>query len=663
MRSTSLLAALGLGVLTVGILGGHPAAAKKSPAAPALVAKQEAKMAPDFPATLEWLNTDKPLSFKDLRGKVVLLDFWTYCCINCMHIIPDLKKLEAKYPNELVVVGVHSAKFKNEKDSENIRSAILRYELEHPVINDKDFLVWNAYGANSWPTLALIAPDGTFVGGVSGEGHYAVLDQTIAKLITVYDAKGLLNRKPMHFVLEKDNKPKSVLSYPGKIVADAKGNRLFFTDSNHNRIVIASLKGEIQEVIGEGNIGLEDGTYSTAQFFRPQGLALDAEKNLLYVADTENHAIRKIDLTAKTVKTLAGDGVQQKNYPPLGGIGKRAELSSPWDLYLNGKLLYIAMAGTHQLWTLNLTTLEAAPYAGTAGENIKDGPLRDAQLAQPSGITSDGKRLYFADSEVSAVRSASLGGTGEVKTIIGMGLFEFGDVDGNYPTARLQHPIGIAYHDDFLYVADTYNHKIKRVSPNARRVETFLGTGQRGMTDGAPNEASLNEPNGLAFAGDKLYITDTNNGLIRVFDLTAKKLSTLKLTGLDKLAQKSHPAFIGKETTLPMQEISADAKTLEITIELPAGTKFNKEAPFRIQATSEKPGAVEIGAFSIKDAAHRLSIPITPKAGETQITVEMSINYCAEGNAGLCYFKEARLKIPVKVTPNGSPTVLINYTL
>lgn len=366
---------------------------KKPEAQPAAQsAQRQASDAPDFPATLEWLNTDKPLTLKDLRGKVVLLDFWTYCCINCMHIIPDLKRLEAKYPNELVVIGVHSAKFQNEKDAENIRSAILRYEIEHPVINDKDFLVWHAYNSQAWPTLVLVDPAGKYVGYVSGEGNFAVLDQIISRLIADFDSKKLLNRKPMKFALEKDGKPKSVLSYPGKIATDEQSNRLFFSDSNHNRVIIASLNGEIQEVIGEGNIGLKDGDYANAQFFRPQGLAYDAKRNTLYVADTENHAVRKIGLKAKTVTTLAGNG-KQAMYPPTGGIGKSVALSSPWDVLLLGETLYVAMAGTHQLWMIDTTNGKADPYAGTGGENIVDGPLSRALLAQPSGLATDGTNL------------------------------------------------------------------------------------------------------------------------------------------------------------------------------------------------------------------------------------------------------------------------------
>jgi DNA-binding beta-propeller fold protein YncE len=672
MRVVSLVAALvGVGILwnIVGA-GSHPKVkarqTKKNETNKAEPKKQEPPDsrhdAPELPATLDWLNTDKPLTLRDLRGKVVLLDFWTYCCINCIHIIPDLKKLEAKYPNELVVIGVHSAKFKNEKESENIRSAILRYEIEHPVINDKEFLVWQSYGAQAWPTLVVVDPDGKYIGYVSGEGNYEVLDQTIARLIKDFDAKKKLNRKPMKFALEKDNRPKSVLSYPGKIVADEKSGRLFFTDSNHNRVIVTSLTGEIQEVIGEGNIGLKDGDFLTAQFFRPQGIAFDAEKNILYVADTENHAVRKVDFVAKTVTTLAGNG-KQKRFPYTGGVGKNVELSSPWDVTLIEETLYVAMAGTHQLWTIEVKTGKAEPHAGSGAENIEDGVLSVAKLAQPSGITTDGKQLFFADSEVSAVRTADLKIGGMVGTLIGQGLFEFGDIDGKYPEARLQHPLGVAYKDGYVYIADTYNHKIKRVDPKTQTLETVLGTGKRGMSDGKAKEATLNEPNGLTFAAGKWYIADTNNHIIRIFDPTSGDLSTLKFTGLEKLAKKNIPGFVGKEQRVATQEVSPDAKTLEITIQLPKGTKFNKEAPFRIQATSAAPNSVTVGSFDIKEAAEKLTIPISPKQGEATITVELSINYCASDNTGLCYFKEARLLIPVRVSPTGKRTASASYTL
>ena len=265
--------------------------------------------APEFPSGLAWLNS-QPLKLSDLHGKVVLLDFWTYCCINCMHIIPDLKKLETKYKDELVVIGVHSAKFENEKLTRNIKEAILRYDIRHPVINDNNFQVWSEYGARAWPTLVLIDPAGYIVGQAAGEGVYDTFDGIIAAVIKDFDSKGQLSRAPIKLELEKEVTPVSILSYPGKIVTDEKSGRLFFTDSDHNRVIISSIDGQIQEVIGSGDMGLKDGDFSSAQFYRPQGLYFDTNENVIYVADTDNHAIRKIDLSSKTVVTLAGTGKQ-----------------------------------------------------------------------------------------------------------------------------------------------------------------------------------------------------------------------------------------------------------------------------------------------------------------------------------------------------------------
>ncbi len=487
--------------------------------------------APEFAAGLEWLNTDHPVTIKELKGKFVLLDFWTYCCINCIHAIPTLKNLEKKYANELAVIGVHSGKFDNEKDAQNIRDAVLRYELEHPVVNDKDYKVWRSYGVNAWPTLVLIDPEGKVIGAASGEPDYALFDKIIGERAEACKKKNALNLTPIKWALERDKKPKTLLNFPGKIVSDPAGKRIFFSDSNNNRIVIASADGAVLTVIGGKEAGLKDGDFTAARFFRPQGLAFDPVQNFVYAADTENHAIRKIDLNAKTVTTLSGNG-KQLAYPPKGGIGKAVSLSSPWDVLLKGTTLYIAMAGVHQLWTLDLKTNNAQPYAGTGGENILDGTREAAQFAQPSGLTTDGKNLFVADSEVSAVRSVNLA-TGDVKTLVGKGLFDFGDVDGAPETARFQHPLGVAYREGAVYVADAYNHKIRRLALSSRKVSTLVGTGKRGSADGAALVSGLNEPNGVTWVGDKLFITDTNNSLIRVLDSKTGQVKTLTLTGLN----------------------------------------------------------------------------------------------------------------------------------
>jgi sugar lactone lactonase YvrE len=614
--------------------------------------------APEFAADLEWLNTDGPLSLKGLKGKVVLLDFWTYCCINCMHIIPDLKKLEAKYPKELVVIGVHSAKFDNEKQTRNIRQAILRYEIEHPVINDKDFAVWRSFGAKSWPTLVLINPNGRIIGYHSGEGIFALFDQVIGETVRHFDEKKQIDRTALSLKLERSKGPRSLFSYPGKIAGDGKSKRLFFSDSNHNRLIVATLDGAILDVIGDGEIGLRDGGFATAQFFRPQGVCFDPEKNVLYVADTENHAIRRVDLNTKAVETLAGTGSQARR-PNQEGTGRTVDLNSPWDVLLNGDTLYIAMAGPHQLWSLNLKSLEAKVHAGSGRENLTDGELKSAALAQPSGLTTDGRRIYVADSEVSAVRAADFTVDGRVETLIGEGLFKFGDVDGKYPEARLQHCIGVAWHEGFLYVADTYNHKIKRLDPKTRELVTFLGTGKAGSADGDRGVAQFDEPNGLCFVGDKLYVADSNNHLIRVCELPGGRVQTLVFTGLEKLDGRKTRAYSGEEVQLKPARVSPKAKVLTMEIMLPAGTKLNPAGPSKLKPASADAKVVEVGAFEGSIRGTRVSLPIQTRLGQTTLSFEVDLYYCSKSNEGLCYFKSARLQLPVVVEETGSsgPTI------
>ncbi|HEX3281965.1 MAG TPA: thioredoxin-like domain-containing protein, partial [Pyrinomonadaceae bacterium] len=545
--------------------------------------------APEITGGRGWLNTDKPLSLAALKGKVVLLDFWTYGCINCIHIIPDLKMLEHKYANQLVVIGVHSAKFENEKDTENIRRIILRYEIEHPVYNDAEFKVWQSYAVRAWPTQYLIDPAGYVIGKVEGEGNAAILDQTIARTVTEFRKRGELNEEPLKLALERAKVGDLPLAFPGKVLADAGSDRLFIADSNHNRIVITKLDGTLLETIGTGERGSADGGFDKATFYRPQGLALDGDN--LYVADTENHLIRLINIKTKAVQTAAGTGQQAGEYF-LKGPARTISLSSPWDLQLLGRQLFITMAGMHQIWKLDLDKNEVSTFAGSGREARLDGPLADAGFAQPSGITTDGKRLYIADSESNIIRAIDpVGGT--VETLAGGDLFEFGDEDGSGDEVRLQHPLGIVAYGDKLLIADTYNHKIKELDPQARTVKSFLGTGKPGQTDGA--NAAFYEPGGLNIANGKLYIADTNNQAVRVVDLKTKQTSTLNIKGLQPPAAIATSASSendgtpnAEETKLPAQTLRAAADSaLLISVELPAGYHLNPAAPHRYRVSIE----------------------------------------------------------------------------
>jgi DNA-binding beta-propeller fold protein YncE len=441
-----------------------------------------------------------------------------------------LRKLERKYSRELAVIGVHSPKFTTEQQTDSLRQAILRLNVGHPVVNDRDFQVWRRYAVRAWPTLMFIDPQGKVIGKHEGEFPFEALDEAIRTIVQEFGARGLIDRRPLAFGLERLD-ARAPLQFPGKVLADEASGRLVVSDTGHNRIVVADLDGRVRQVAGSGRAGLEDGPAASASFNQPQGLALDGE--LLYVADAENHALRAIDLGRGTVTTLAGTGEQLMG-PRLGGPARHTSLSSPWDLVILNGVLYVAMAGTHQLWAMPLGRDQIGPLAGNGREALEDGPLASASMNQPSGLTTDGTLLYVADSEASAIRVVDPGPGGSIRTIVGEGLFEFGDRDGVGPAnVRLQHPQGVAWHAGRLYVADTYNHKVKRLDPRTAECRTFLAGGEPGHRDGPSGEARFSEPCGIFAAAGRLYVADTNNHAIRVADLATGTVSTVELRDLD----------------------------------------------------------------------------------------------------------------------------------
>jgi DNA-binding beta-propeller fold protein YncE len=652
-----------------------------------------AAKAPSLEGGVGWINTAGPLDIKDLRGKFVLLDFWTYCCINCLHILPELKKLEEAYPNEIVVIGVHSAKFETEEESESITEAVLRYEIEHPVVNDANHEIWNRYRVNSWPSVRVIDPEGNLVAGDSGEVEFEVLDGFFKKVLPYYKKKGLLDETPLRFDLEAYSAEKTPLRFPGKVLADPAGQRLFIADSNHNRLVIATLQGKLLDVIGSGEIGSADGEYAKASFNKPQGMAL--KDQTLYVADTENHLLRKIDLASKQVTTIAGRGFQGRNpWPGLdmaaareaGGDFKlpdrwvapplKTAINSPWALWVHGEDLYIAMAGPHQIWKMPLDESEIGPYAGNGREDIVDGPLLPkrpyeegySSFAQPSGLTSDGTWLYVADSEGSSIRAVPFDPDEEVKTVVGSAhlpvgrLFAFGDVDGEGEVVRLQHVLGVTYGGGQLYVADTYNHKIKQIDPQKQSARTIAGNGKRGRGD---EPAQFYEPAGLCYAAGKLYVADTNNHLIRVIDLEqGNKVTTLAIEGLqppDPPEPKPAAALPGaKQVDLPAATVKpVDGQVrLAVKLALPEGWKINPLAPmtYRIEASSagpiqpKEPGKPQKVAEPATN--FEIALPVTAATGEETVQVSLTYYYCQEGAEGLCKVGSVTWNVPLKLSPD-----------
>ncbi|XP_008561018.1 NHL repeat-containing protein 2 [Microplitis demolitor] len=556
----------------------------------------------DFQKGLEWFNVSEGLSLKEnLKGKIVILDFFTYCCINCMHILPDLEELEKKFTIQdgVVVIGVHSAKFSNEKDSSKIKSAVQRYKINHPVVNDAKLSMWRDIGISCWPSLVILGPDGQILFVLVGEGHRKELI-LYTKIALKYfkSLKKISNHeiplKPAAHLLPIGRD----ILFPGKIqIIEPESNeeKIVVSDTGNNRILIFDFDGRVEEIIGGYSRGFKDGNFEEARFNAPQGVC--GLGHDIFVADNENHAIRVINSKEKTVKTLAGIGTQGNDY--VGGkTGSEQALSSPWDVAIyhhtqNDKsipILLIAIAGTHQIWGYFFEDtiwwknrqFKAKTCAAIVGsgkeENRNNSYPHAAGLAQPSGlaVAQRLKAVFFADSESSSVRRVHMQ-DGKVTGVAGadknpMNLHNFGDVDGSGCSAKLQHPLGVTWDDskNVVWVADTYNHKIKKIEIDGKCTSVY-GCGK------PSKDFKFDEPSGLAISKkyNSILIADTNNHSIKLINQTDQSIKTIDL----KLPKNpGRPA--DKKFTFDI-DISNKKSTLKIFLKpkFSNDLKFTPEAP------------------------------------------------------------------------------------
>lgn len=637
---------------------------------------------PEFGKDWEWFNS-QPLSLeKELKGKIIVLDFWTYCCINCMHILPDLAELEEKYVNAPVAfIGVHSAKFAHEKCASGIRHAVQRYNIQHPVVNDAEMLLWRHLGVRSWPTLVVLSPSGKLLLAFEGEGNKEDLDNFLTEALHFYGARGELDTDPIAIKPEQSFFPSSnsPLRFPAKLAIDPQREWLFISDSNHNRIVITDLNGQLIGTVGEGAEGLRDGDFSSARFNRPQGLAIQG--NHLYVADCENHALRLIDLSKKTVETLAGNGSQGYDYEG-GDRGPYQSLSSPWDVAVHDGKVYIAMAGTHQIWVHDISSRVTRAYSGSGAElNLNHSrSLMKAAWAQPSGLSIHDDVLFIADSESSSIRSIDLKGE-STATLVGgddtepRNLFAFGDRDGRGSHARLQHPLGIiALGDtDKVVVADTYNHRIKLLDPASRSIKQWIGSGHAGNQDGPSHTASFNEPSGFALSpnGQKLYVADTNNHQIRVIDLISKGVSTLNIVGLSPHKQSENTKDRLTDTSLARtlyfnkRKMEAGGEgEIRFKITLPENYQYTEEAESRWQLLPGYQQPVHISKENLSGflgEQETVQIPFTVPDDFTggTIKLELIVFFCKQESS--CYVDSVIFEFPLEKGTDDCYQILFDY--
>ncbi|MCB9458126.1 MAG: redoxin domain-containing protein [Anaerolineaceae bacterium] len=671
MRKIALLLLLVIGIVLI------PTLAQDATPDPRYVGTVPA---PAFPDDVEWLNVDAPLTLDGLRGKIIVLDFWTYGCINCIHMIPVIEQIEETFPDEVVVIGVHSAKFLNEGETENLRQIVQRYNLHHPVINDDEFVVWRSFGANAWPTFGVVDPRGNIVALQSGEVPFEAFERYISGMIEYYDSLGTdeIDRTPLELALEGATDPGTPLRFPGKVLADPEGNRLFIADSNHHRIVVADLTTyEVLNVIGDGQRGLVDGEYNEARFNQPQGMALG--DGWLYVADTNNHAIRVVDLEAMKVRTIAGNGIMGTSLAPFGVAftdAREVPLRSPWDVEVSadGESLYIAMAGMHQVWRMNLVTNSIQSFIGDGREAQMNARLSTSELAQPSGLFLVNGLLYIADSESSTIRAADLEGD-SVMAVSGTpnnDLFDYGDTDGAYTVNRLQHPLGVTGNADGsqIYIADTYNSKIKLYDPETQETNTIFGqTGNGGYRDGAADVAAFDEPGGLDYVDGKLYVADTNNHVIRVIDLEAGTVATVNFPNPEALVIDSSSVTVVGGNAAEGDIIELDAQTvavgdgeLVLSLELPEGYKINTLTSSVLEATSDSEAVTfPESAIAVEDTT--ISLPASFSEGEATVSLELDVFYCEVENETVCLIERAMFDLPVTVSEDGSEGIAIDHTI
>lgn len=582
-----------------------------------------------------WLNTGgRQVRLPDLRGRIVLLDFWTFCCINCLHVIDELRPIEHKYADALVVIGVHSPKFEHEKDPAAVAAAVERYGVSHPVLDDPELATWQQYAARAWPTLVVVDPEGYVVATMAGEGHADGLDRLLAELVAQHEAAGTLVRGAGPYVPPEPTP--SQLRYPGKALA-LPGGTLLVSDTAHHRLVEQTADGDVLRRIGTGRRGRADGSAASATFSEPQGLALlpDAVADLVgydvIVADTVNHLLRGVRLTDGEVRTVAGTG--QAWLPGAPDAGRSAgardvDLSSPWDVaWYTGETepgLVVAMAGVHQLWWFDPVAGTARVYAGTTTESLRDGPVAEAFLAQPSGLAADGDRLWLVDSESSALRYVQ---GGQLHTVAGAGLFDFGHVDGAAADALFQHPLGVAVGSaGGVLVADTYNGAIRRYEPVSGEVST-LATG-------------LAEPADVVPLGDEVLVVESG----------AHRLTR------PLLSEPPAPATDRYRTERPVTALAPGA-TLDVLFTPPPGTKLDDSygPPTRLEVSANPPGLLVDGVGVGTELSRRL---VLSAAGSGVLQVTAQAASCDEvGDNPACRLTRQDWGVPVRIDAAATDTL------
>ncbi|MFC8855694.1 NHL domain-containing thioredoxin family protein [Streptomyces sp. NPDC057144] len=580
--------------------------------------------APELVGRGGWINTgDRELSLTALRGRIVVLDFWTFCCVNCLHALDELRELEETHRDSVVIVGVHSPKFAHETEHRAVLDAVERYGVEHPVLDDPERATWRQYAVRAWPTLAVIDPEGYVVAQYTGEGHAPAIQRLVEELETQHAAKGTLRRGDAPYVAPEPEP--TTLRFPGKAVPLPSGTFLVSDTTRHQLVELAEDGESPVRRVGSGRRGFTDGPAERAEFSEPQGLALLGD-GAVVVADTVNHALRRYEPVTGEVTTLAGTGRQRRPGEPARGAARAVSLSSPWDVALWNGRVWIAMAGVHQLWAYDPRDGSVTVTAGTGNEGLVDGPGPEAWFAQPSGLSATEDRLWVADSETSALRWVELDGT--VRTAVGTGLFDFGLRDGPAARALLQHPLGVAaLPDGSVVVADTYNHALRRYAPPTGEVSTLA--------------SDLREPSDAVVVGDDILVVES---------------ARHRLTRL-RLPQDALGAGAGEDVRRETTETAPGTVRLEVAFRAPAGQKpdLRYGPATRLLVSATPPELLRAGEGAGTDLSR--SLDLDPAVPEGVLHVSATAASCDDDPDvpyPACHVHQKDWKIPVRLVEGAS---------
>ncbi|WP_329533278.1 thioredoxin-like domain-containing protein [Streptomyces sp. NBC_01450] len=589
------------------------------------MAKRARVRAPELTGKGGWINTvGGQLGLTELRGRIVIVDFWTFCCVNCLHVLDELRELEEKHRDTVVIIGVHSPKFVHEAEHQAVVDAVERYGVEHPVLDDPELATWKQYAVRAWPTLVVIDPEGYVVAQHAGEGHAHAIARLVEELEAEHAEKGTLRRGDGPYVAPEPEP--TALRFPGKALALPSGNLLVSDTTRHQLVELESDGESVVRRIGSGMRGFVDGSAEEAGFSEPQGLAL-LDDGSVVVADTVNHALRRLDLATGEVSTLAGTGRQWWQGSPTSGPAREVDLSSPWDVALFGGKVWIAMAGVHQLWAYDPEGGTVGVAAGTTNEGLVDGPGAEAWFAQPSGLAATADRLWLADSETSALRWVDLDGA--VHTAVGTGLFDFGHRDGAAEQALFQHPLGVtALPDGSVAVSDTYNHALRRYDPATGEVTTLA-------TD-------LREPSDAVLVGDDIVVVES---------------ARHRLTRLRLPEEAVRVESVAHRTQRAATEVTPGALKLDVIFQAPAGQKLDvRYGPSTRLLVSSTPPELLLGGEGAGTDLSR-ALELNPAVTEGVLHVSAMAASCdddPENEYPACHVHQQDWGVPVRLTEGGA---------